>query len=225
MIEPHPQTVGAPATRVRVKICGITRREDALAAAAAGADAIGLVFWPRSRRFVTPDVAAGIVAVLPPLVSAVGVFVDPDDRTLDEVLSSVPLDVLQFHGDETPHRCRAVGRRYVKAVRVRDGSEIEPAARIHAQASALLLDTYRAGSPGGTGETFDWSMVPHGVGLPLIVAGGLRPDNVGAAVAALRPHAVDVSGGVESAPGVKDVGKITEFMREVQRATTRELAV
>lgn len=209
-------------TRTRVKICGITSIGDAAAAAGCGADAIGLNFWPGSARYVEPAVAAGIVAGLAPMVTSVGVFVDPTEDEVRGVLESVALDMLQFHGDESPGDCERFGRPYIKALRVRPGVDVRDTARRHGYARALLLDTYRAGRPGGTGESFDWSLIPDDPGLPLILAGGLNGSNVAEAIARVRPYCVDVSGGVESAPGVKDAAKMQAFMREVAGASTTQ---
>lgn len=201
--------------RTRVKICGITRPEDALAAARAGADAIGLVFYAKSPRAVTMAEAQGVLRALPPFVTTVGLFVDavPDD--IREVLQSVSLDLLQFHGNEAPDQCRMYGRPYVKAVRMRETTDLTAVARSYHDAAGLLVDTYVEGMPGGTGRAFDWSRLPSSLSRPLILAGGLTPDNVAEAVGRVRPWAVDVSGGVESAPGVKDAARIEAFIRGV----------
>lgn len=202
---------------VRVKVCGITRVEDVAAAAAAGVDAIGLVFYPPSPRCVSAERAAALVAAVPPLLTVVGLFVDADPGEVEAVLSRVSLDQLQFHGDEPRSYCESFQRPYLKAVRVREGVDLHRVAHEHPRARALLLDTYRAGVPGGTGETFDWSLIPAQLERPLVLAGGLDPANVAAAVCAVRPAAVDVSGGVEVAKGVKDAALIREFMRGVER--------
>ncbi|MDX5370858.1 MAG: phosphoribosylanthranilate isomerase [Pseudomonadaceae bacterium] len=200
-------------TAVRVKICGITRVEDALAAAAAGADAIGLVFYARSPRAVGIEQAQAIIAALPPFVTTVGLFVDANRDELAHILASVPLDLLQFHGDETREQCEGFGRPYIKALRVKAGDDIAAQVQRYPSASGVLLDTYVEGVPGGTGEAFDWSLVPQDLSKPVILAGGLRPDNVAAAVAQVRPYAVDVSGGVEASKGIKDAQKIGAFIR------------
>lgn len=201
--------------RVRVKFCGITRREDALHAAALGADAIGLVFYPPSPRAVDIRRAAEIVAGLPPYLSVVGLFVDAAREQVREALAYLPIDLLQFHGDEPAEACRGYGRPYVKAVRMRDGVNLTAVAGTYADAAGLLLDSYREGLPGGTGATFDWGRIPRDLGKPVVLAGGLTPDNVGAAIAAVQPYAVDVSGGVEISKGLKDRGMMTAFMRGV----------
>jgi len=200
-------------TAVRVKICGITRVEDALAAAAAGADAIGLVFYAKSPRAVDIEQAREILAVLPPFVTSVGLFVDAERSELERILASVPLDLLQFHGDESVQQCEAFGRPYIKALRVKAGDDIAAQVARYPSAQGILLDAYVEGVPGGTGEAFDWSLIPQTLSKPLILAGGLRPDNVAEAVSRVRPYAVDVSGGVEASKGVKDVEKIGAFIR------------
>jgi phosphoribosylanthranilate isomerase len=201
--------------RTRVKICGITRVEDALAAARAGADAIGLVFYAPSPRAVTAAQAREIVRALPPFVTPVGLFVDAAIEDVRAVLEAVPLSLLQFHGNETPEDCRACGKPYIKAIRLREGDDLAARARSYDDAAAILADAYLEGVPGGTGRTLDWSRLPSRLARPLILAGGLAPDNVAAAVARVWPFAVDVSGGVEAAPGVKDAAKIAAFMRGV----------
>ncbi len=202
-------------TRTRAKICGITTVEDAQAAVAAGADAIGLVFYAKSPRHVTVEEAAEIVASLPPFVDAVGLFVNTDPYEVNSVLSRVRLDLLQFHGDETSFYCQSFGRPYIKALRVRHGVDLLQSAAEYASAKALLLDTYQEGVVGGTGETFDWSLIPGNLPKPVILAGGLTPLNVGEAISRVRPYAVDVSGGVEREKGIKDAGMIAAFMRGV----------
>lgn len=200
-------------TAVRVKICGITRVEDALAAAKAGADAIGLVFYAKSPRAVDIEQAREILAVLPPFVTSVGLFVDAERSELERILASVPLDLLQFHGDESVQQCEAFGRPYIKALRVKAGDDIAAQVARYPSAQGILLDAYVEGVPGGTGEAFDWSLIPQALSKPLILAGGLRPDNVAEAVSRVRPYAVDVSGGVEASKGVKDVEKVGAFIR------------
>jgi len=201
---------------VRSKICGITRVEDALIAAEAGADAIGLVFYDRSPRAVSVQQARAIIAALPPFVTTVGLFVNASRCEIGEILDAVPLDLLQFHGDETSAQCEGHGRPYIKALRVRPGEDIAACCAEYNQASGILLDTYVPGVPGGTGEAFDWSLVPADLGKPVILAGGLTADNVRAAIAQVSPYAVDVSGGVEASKGVKDAEKIRTFIREVR---------
>ncbi|NLR73971.1 phosphoribosylanthranilate isomerase [Leeia aquatica] len=204
--------------RTRVKICGLSRPEDVAAAAQAGADAIGLVFYPPSPRGVSIAQAAGLLRHVPAFVSTVGLFVDPTEAEVRQVLAQCPLDVLQFHGDESPSFCRSFGRPYLKAVRVKPGLDLLQYAENYADAAGLLLDAWVAGVPGGTGQSFDWSLIPADLPLPLILAGGLDPDNVAEAIGRVKPWAVDVSGGVEREKGVKDPARIEAFMRAV--ATT-----
>ncbi|GGE40019.1 N-(5'-phosphoribosyl)anthranilate isomerase [Halopseudomonas oceani] len=201
----------------RIKICGITRVEDALAAAEAGADAIGLVFYAPSPRAVDARQAAHIVAALPPFVTTVGLFVDAEPDAVREVLSQVPLDVLQFHGDETDEYCRQFGRPFLKAVRVQNAEQLTDVAARWPGASGILLDSYKPGVPGGTGEVFDWRLVPVKRDWNLVLAGGLTADNVHQAIREMCPWAVDVSGGVEASKGIKDVAKINAFVQEVKR--------
>lgn len=205
-------------SNVRSKICGITRIEDALAAAEAGADAIGFVFYAKSPRAVDVRQVRAIIAELPPFVTTVGLFVNASRCELNEILEVVPLDLLQFHGDEAPQDCEGYHRPWIKALRVRPGDDLEAACKLYAGARGILLDTYVAGVPGGTGEAFDWSLVPERLSKPIILAGGLSADNVGQAIAQVRPYAVDVSGGVEQAKGIKDAAKIEAFMRAVKQA-------
>jgi len=206
--------------RTRVKICGITRVEDAVAAARCGADAIGLVFYGDSPRAVTPRQARTIAAAVPPFVSVVGLFVDARPEEIRAVLDAVPIDLLQFHGDESPELCAGFNRRYIKAVRMREGIDLGEYATRYETAAGLLLDTYEPGVAGGTGVSFDWSRVPREAKKPIILAGGLTPDNVAEAVRLTRPYAVDVSGGVESAKGIKDAAHIAAFIQSVHSANT-----
>ncbi|PXX91956.1 phosphoribosylanthranilate isomerase [Marinobacter vulgaris] len=203
--------------RTRVKICGITRKQDVLDATAAGADALGFVFYEPSPRAVTAEAGRELVSVMPPFVSATGLFVNPEAEFVREVLSQVPLDLLQFHGDEPPEFCNSFGLRWIKAVRVRQAADIQDAFRIYGSASGLLVDAWDPHRYGGTGQAFNWSLIPQIRPMPLILAGGLASDNVSSAVAQVRPWAVDVSGGVESSKGIKDVEKITDFINEVHR--------
>jgi phosphoribosylanthranilate isomerase len=199
-----------------VKICGITRPEDALAAARAGAHAVGLVFYAPSPRHVTPARAAEIIRVLPPFVTTVGLFVDARAEEVSSTLAEVPVGLLQFHGGETPEFCRQFKHPYVKAVRVRPGVDLLQYARDFHDAKALLLDAYVEGLHGGSGAAFDWSLIPRGLPLPVILSGGLTPENVADAVRRVRPSAVDVSSGVESAKGIKDAQKIAAFIKGVR---------
>lgn len=209
---------GMNVTVVRSKICGITRIEDALAAVEAGADAIGLVFYGKSPRAVSIEQAAAIVQALPPFVTSVGLFVDMPRDQLQQLLQRLPLDLLQFHGDESPADCEGHGRPYIKALRVRPGEDVAAAMAPYAGARGILLDTFVEGVPGGTGASFDWSLVPEDAAKPIILAGGLDADNVATAIRQVRPHAVDVSGGVEASKGIKDAGKIRAFVRAVRDA-------
>ena len=203
---------------VRSKICGITRIEDALIAAEAGADAIGLVFYAKSPRAVSIQQARDIVAALPAFVTTVGLFVNASREELNDVLAGVALDLLQFHGDESPAECESYQRPYIKALRVKPGDDIAQLAAPYAKARGILLDTYVPGIPGGTGAAFDWSLVPRDLPQPVILAGGLSAGNVQAAIEQVRPYAVDVSGGVEASKGIKDAAKIRAFMRAVGRS-------
>lgn len=201
---------------VRVKVCGITRVEDALAAVQHGADAIGFVFWQESARFVSPMQAREIALRLPPFVSVVGVYVDPFPEWVEETSVIAGLSLLQFHGQESPEFCNQFILPYIKALRVREGMDLLQYGELYRNAKGLLLDTYTAGMPGGTGQVFDWSMVPLDFPSPLILSGGLHPDNVANAIRQVRPWAVDVSSGVEITKGIKDVNKISAFMQGVK---------
>jgi phosphoribosylanthranilate isomerase len=203
--------------RTRIKICGITRAEDALAAVRLGADAIGLVFYPPSPRSVTLDQARAIVSVLPPFVTVVGLVVDESRERLQELMAAVRIDLLQFHGNESPAACNTPGRPWIKAIRMREGIDLPAVHREYREASALLLDAYEPGMPGGTGSRFDWERIPPSMASNIILAGGLNPDNVEAAIHRVRPYAVDVSGGVEASKGIKDAGKIAAFIEGVKR--------
>ncbi len=204
--------------RTRIKICGITRVEDGIAAARLGADAIGLVFWAKSPRAVAVEQATRICRALPPFVTTVGLFVDAEPEWVEQVVSEVPLALLQFHGDESPSYCEQFRTPYLKAIRMRDGVDAVALRDQYASARALLLDTYRPGTPGGTGAAFDWELVPPALAPRIVLAGGLTSDNVGGAVQQLRPWAVDTSGGVESSPGIKDSARITAFVAAVRAA-------
>ncbi len=198
--------------RTRIKICGITRPEDALAVAEAGGDAIGLVFYAPSPRNVSIEQAQAIVAALPPFVTVVGLFVNATDNELREVIDAVPLGLLQFHGDEPAGLCGGYEIPYIKALRMVPGLDVAATAALYHDAQGILLDAYRPGVAGGTGEVFDWETVPEGLKKPIILAGGLTPTNVSEAIAQVHPYAVDVSGGVEAAKGIKDRHKITAFV-------------
>jgi len=200
----------------RTKICGITRVEDALAAVHNGADAIGLVFFQRSTRHVSIAQARQLAAALPPFVSVVGLFVDADAAFVREVLDSVALDLLQFHGDESPEYCAQFDRPYLKAIRVKPGVDLLQCASDFRSAKGLLLDAHVEGMPGGTGTAFDWTLIPGKLPLPVILSGGLDAGNVAAAIKQVRPYAVDVSSGVEASKGIKDAAKLAAFINEVK---------
>ncbi|MHB1052752.1 MAG: phosphoribosylanthranilate isomerase [Thiobacillus sp.] len=207
---------------VRVKICGITRLQDLHDACNAGADALGFVFYEPSPRHVTIAAAAALVRELPPFVQSVGLFVNAEPAFIESVLQAVPLDLLQFHGDETPADCARFGRPYIKAVRVNRETNLLKYAADFDSARGLLLDAYVAGMPGGTGERFDWSLIPADLTKPMVLSGGLTPDNVAEAILRVRPWAVDVSSGVEAAmmldgvsvaaKRIKDTNKMTQFI-------------
>ncbi len=204
--------------RTRIKICGITCLEDALAAIALGADALGFVFYPPSPRYVSPVQAAAILAQLPPFVTTVGLFVDASAQEIAAILAQVPLSLLQFHGDESPEACLGYKMPFIKAVRVQVGLDLVQYALRYSAAQGLLLDAFVAGVPGGTGQAFDWTLIPRDLCLPVILAGGLVPHNVAEAVQQVQPYAVDVSGGVEASKGVKDYAKMQLFIQEVSHA-------
>ena len=204
--------------RTRVKICGFTREVDALAAAKLGVDAIGLVFYPASPRSVTIERAKEIVTALPAFVTVVGLFVDAEPTSIHDVLGQVHIDCLQFHGDETPEACRVYGKPYIKAVRMKAATDIAQLEHGYADAAGLLLDAYHPGVKGGTGSSFDWGLIPRQCRLPIILAGGLSPENAELAVQQVRPYAVDVSSGVEAGKGIKDATKMAAFIRKTNQA-------
>jgi phosphoribosylanthranilate isomerase len=206
--------------RTRVKICGITRNQDLASAAAAGADAVGFVFYPESPRFLPMAGAAALLEQLPPFVTSVGLFVDPDPAFVWEVLAAVPVDLLQFHGDETPEFCELFGRPYIKTARMRPGFDLIEFARAYTSARGLLLDAH-VEAYGGIGQGFDWSLVPEKLPLPVLLAGGLMPESVGTAIEQLKPWGVDVSSGVELSRGIKDANKIAAFIAAVKKADAR----
>lgn len=201
--------------RVRVKICGITRLEDALIAVEHGADAIGLVFYEPSPRNITIKQAREIASQIPAFVSVVGLFVDADATFIKEVISQVKLDLLQFHGDETPEECAQFNHPFIKAIRVKPDTNLVQYAEDFVAARGLLLDAYTEGLPGGTGHTFDWNLIPEQLTKPVILAGGLNVANVAKAILKVKPYAVDISGGVEISKGIKDSVKISAFMQQV----------
>ncbi len=204
--------------RTRVKICGITRERDAQAAVEAGADAIGLVFYEPSPRFVTVERAAAIIDGLPPFVTTVALFVNADSDVIRQVVERAGVDLLQFHGQECADYCAQHGRPWIRAVRMKPGTDLIAAQSEFAGGRGLLLDAYRPGTPGGTGETFDWDRIPQALAPRIVLAGGLNVSNVGEAIRRVRPYAVDVSGGVEADKGVKDPQKIKAFIEEVRSA-------
>jgi phosphoribosylanthranilate isomerase len=202
----------------RVKVCGITRVEDGLAAARLGVDAIGFVFYSPSPRYVVPVRAREIAAAMPPFVSTVGLFVNAEVAAVAAVLQTIRLDYLQFHGEESAEFCAQFGVPFLKAIRVKPSVDLLQYAAEFNTAKAILLDAFVEGTHGGTGQRFDWQLIPKNLPLPVILSGGLTPDNVAAAVGAVKPWAVDVSSGVEAAKGVKDAIKIEQFMRGVRNA-------
>lgn len=205
--------------RIRVKFCGITRPEHAAAAAQAGADAVGLMFAEESPRELSLERAVEIADALPPFVARVGVFRDNQPELIERVLRAVSLDLLQFHGSEAPEQCRRWNRSWLKAVPMQSGTDAKAYMARYRGAAGFLLDAFSATQPGGRGKRFDWSAWPHEAPAPLILAGGLTPDNVFEAIRRTRPYGVDVSSGVESAPGIKEPGLMERFMAEVGRAT------
>ena len=204
--------------RTRVKICGITRVQDALEAVRCGADAIGLVFYAASPRHVSVQQAQQIVAALPPFISVVALFVNATPAEIEAVLSQVCIDIVQFHGDETAADCERIKLPYFKAIRVKSDTNLLQCALDFSSANALLLDTYSEAAYGGTGHVFDWDLIPKNMTKPVILAGGLIAENVGLAIQKVKPYAVDISGGVEVSKGIKDANKIAAFMLAVQAA-------
>ncbi|GMG87464.1 phosphoribosylanthranilate isomerase [Biformimicrobium ophioploci] len=200
----------------RVKICGITSANDAQQAQAAGADALGLVFYPDSPRYIDPLAALEVAEAVGPFVTLVGLFVDATEAEVNRIVERVPLNLLQFHGNEPPEFCASFSRPYIRALRMREGLNLGAAMSAHQHARGFLLDAYVPGIPGGTGARFDWSRVPQIAPKPLVLAGGLSPENVAEAISIARPWAVDVSGGVEVSPGVKDAEKMASFVRAVR---------
>lgn len=210
--------------RVRVKICGITSVKDALSACEAGVDAIGLVFYEKSPRNIQINTAKSICAALPPFVSTVGLFLNADQETVQTVLEKVPLDLLQFHGTESPEFCSRFSRPYIKAVGMQNTTteQLTAYTERYLQARGFLVDSHPGGQAGGTGKTFDWNRLPRDFHKPIILAGGLNPDNVAQALAAVDVYGLDLSSGVESQPGVKDSRKIRQLMEEVKRVQCYE---
>jgi phosphoribosylanthranilate isomerase len=206
--------------RTRVKICGITRAEDALAAIESGADALGFVFYAPSPRAVNAGQAQAIMQTLPPYVSKVGLFVNASAAEVQQVIKETSLDCLQFHGDESANYCEQFNLPYYKAIRVKPGVNLIQCELDFASASALLLDTFSEKAVGGTGLTFDWKLIPAGMQKPLVLAGGLNPENVMQALQQVQPYAVDVSGGVEAQKGIKSPEKIAALMQQVVQFDT-----
>ena len=204
--------------RTRVKICGITRVQDALEAVRCGADAIGLVFYAASPRYVTVQQAQQIVAALPPFISVVALFVNATPAEIETVISQVRIDIVQFHGDETAADCERIKLPYFKAIRVKSDTNLLQCELDFSSSNALLLDTYSEAAYGGTGHVFDWDLIPKNMTKPVILAGGLIAENVGFAIQKVKPYAVDISGGVEVSKGIKDASKIAAFMLAVQAA-------
>ena len=202
----------------RIKICGITRPEDARVAVDSGADAIGLVFYDKSPRRVDAERAAQIAEVVPPFVTVVALFVDELAANIARILEHVPVDLIQFHGDEDASFCRQFGRPWIKALRVRAGRDLRRSCLAYEGARGLLLENWEAGTPGGTGRSFDWGLAESALPLPVVLAGGLNEENVTAAMARVRPAAVDVSGGVEQSPGIKDAARVRRFVAAVRAA-------
>jgi len=223
---PSPTEAAGPtgfpdrSVRTRIKICGVSRDTDVEAAVNAGADAIGLVFYPKSPRFVTLERATNLARALPPFVTPVALFVNATVAEVDAVCAAIPHVLLQFHGDETPAFCAASGRPYLRAIRVSSGVDLLDSARQHPHAQAILFDAEVEGFGGG-GKVFDWSLIPSDVPRPVVLSGGLHAENVIQGIQAVRPWAVDVSSGVESSRGIKDAEKIRQFCEAVREADAR----
>lgn len=205
---------------IRIKICGITNREDALLVAELGANALGFIFYPKSPRCVDPEAARHIIRQLPPLVLSVGVFVNEELATVRELADRIGLDWLQLHGEETPEYCRALRGNVVKVISVKDETSLSPMDAYQGLVRAFLLDTHKTGQRGGTGQIFDWSVAQKAKTKgSIILAGGLNPDNVGTAIQHVKPPALDVASGVEASPGKKDPDKLLAFFKAIQRVT------
>jgi phosphoribosylanthranilate isomerase len=205
-------------------MCGITTLEDALIAASAGADALGFVFYEQSPRAVTPSQATEIIQKLPPFVTSVALFVDETPSFIEAVIKETQVDLLQFHGEESAAFCEQFNRPYIKAIRMREETDLAQLMKVYDSAQGLLVDTYKKGVPGGTGETFNWDWLkaqleamPDEAKKPIVLAGGLTPENVAPSIETVKPWAVDVSGGIEAFPGRKSAEKITQFMQEITR--------
>ncbi len=208
--------------RVRIKVCGITRARDARLACDLGADAIGMIFWPHTARGVNLSQALEIVKEVPPFLTTVGVFVDPEPGEVEAVLRELPLDLVQFHGSESAQICESVGRPYIKAIPMHGDVDLAHQASRYPTARGLLLETPSAKLKGGTGQVFDWNLAASKISTPVILAGGLTPSNVAQAIQTVQPTCVDANSGVESEPGIKDADKVAAFIREVQRVQTHE---
>lgn len=206
----------------RIKICGITQLEDAVLATELGADALGFNFFHKSPRFISADKAREILIRLPPFISRVGIFANATVQEIQQILKSVPLDVLQFHGDEQEKDCLVFDKPYIKAIRMQPGIDITQICRDFPNASALLLDSYREGQLGGTGDTFSWKLIPDVCKKPIILAGGLNADNVEAALQQVHPYAVDVTSSVEKESGKKDPLKLRAFIHKVRLFSTQQ---
>lgn len=211
-------------SRTRIKICGITQPMDAQCAVDAGADAIGLVFYEPSPRYVALEQAARICDSVPPFVNIVALTVNADSAFIERILTRLPIDLLQFHGDESPEICEGFARPYIKAISVREGTDLQAEFERYSKSRGLLLDAYKKDVPGGTGETFNWDVIPPDVSGRIVLAGGLHAGNVAQAIATVNPFAVDVSGGVESSPGVKDSDKIRAFITAVHTQDEQQAA-
>lgn len=203
-------------TRTRVKICGITRPDDGIEAARLGVDAIGLVFYEKSPRNVSIEQARVICEALPGFVTVVSLFMNPDAEQVNKVLAACAIDLIQFHGTESADFCQSFDRPYIKAVGMAGNEKLVDAMQQYSTAKALLLDSHVSGAAGGTGETFDWNAIPQQYRNSVILAGGLKPDNVAAAIRKVQPYAVDLSSGVESEPGIKDAALMVQLMNEVR---------
>ncbi len=201
--------------QTHIKICGITRPEDAISAAKLGANALGLVFYPPSPRAVSITQAKAIANVTPPFVQLVGLFVNATSIEIEEILKEIPLNLLQFHGEETPEFCEQFHRPYIKALHIKENSDLNQQIISYQTARGILLDTFNPNLKGGTGETFDWKLIPQNLAKPLILAGGLNPENVKQAILQVKPSAVDVSGGVEESKGIKSFLKMRDFIQAV----------
>lgn len=203
----------------RVKICGITSIEDAHNVASAGADAIGFVFYAKSSRYVTPEQASEICNTLPPFLTSVALFMNADKAQVEDTLSKVKLDLLQFHGTESPEFCRSFKMPYIKAIGIDGLNDFATYADQYHDALGILVDSHALGEAGGTGKTFNWELLPNNYSKPIILAGGLNPENIAEAIEQTSVYAVDLSGGVESSPGIKSKAKIDALMRAVKRTT------